>query len=193
VLQSTFQRSTFQSVTVQLDSEGAFEDFRAALTGNPALAVEVLRESDYYLHQSRDFTRLITLIAYLVGGIMAIGAVFGALNTMYAAVSARAVEIATLRVLGFEPGSIVTSVFLEALTLATLGGGLGGSLAWLFFSGYTINTDGGGLTQLSFPVVVNARLVGVGVLWACIIGMVGALFPALRAIRGSLASALKAT
>jgi len=193
VLQSTFQRNTFQSVTVQLDSAASFADFRASLESNPALGIEVMRESDYYLHQSRAFAQLLTFIAYLVGSIMAIGAVFGALNTMYAAVSARAVEIATLRVLGFEPGSIVTSVFTEALVLAALGGALGGILAWLLFSGHAISTNGGGLTQLSVPIVVNARLVAVGILWACIIGMVGASFPALRAIRAPLACALKAT
>ncbi|MGH8139996.1 MAG: ABC transporter permease [Steroidobacteraceae bacterium] len=193
VLQSTFQRNTFQSVTAQLDSAASFADFRASLAGNPTLAIEVLREPDYYLRQSRAFTQLLTLLAYLVGSIMAIGAVFGALNTMYAAVSARAVEIATLRVLGFEPGSIVTSIFTEALALAALGGGLGGGLAWLFFSGHAISTDGGGLTQLSVPVVVNVRLVAVGILWACVIGMVGASFPALRAVRAPLAPALKGT
>jgi len=193
VLQSTFQRNAFQSVTVQLDSEASFADFRASLAGNPALAIEALRESDYYLRQSRAFTRLLTLVAYLVGGIMAIGAIFGALNTMDAAVSARSVEIATSRVLGFEPGAIVTSVFAEAVGLAALGAGLGGALAWLLFSGHAINTSGGGFTQLSVPVVVDARLVGVGILWACVIGMVGASLPALRAIRAPLASALKAT
>src|SRR6185312_3432066 len=193
VLQSTFQRNAFQSVTVQLDSEASFADFRASLAGNPALTIEALRESDYYLRQSRAFTRLLTLVAYLVGGIMAIGAIFGALNTMDAAVSARSVEIATLRVLGFEPGAIVTSVFAEAVGLAALGAGLGGALAWLLFSGHAINTSGGGFTQLSVPVVVDARLVGVGILWACVIGMVGASLPALRAIRAPLASALKAT
>ncbi|HET9391360.1 MAG TPA: ABC transporter permease [Steroidobacteraceae bacterium] len=193
VLQSTFQRNAFQSVTVQLDSAASFGEFRASLAGNPSLAIEVLRESDYYLHQSRAFARLLTVVAYLVGSIMAIGAIFGALNTMYAAVSARSVEIATLRVLGFEPGPIVTSVFAEALGLAALGGGLGGALAWLLFSGHAISTNGGGFTQLSVPVVVNAGLVGIGILWACVIGMVGASLPALRAIRAPLAAALKAT
>jgi putative ABC transport system permease protein len=121
---------------------------------------------------------------------MAIGALFGALNTMYAAVATRAVEIATLRVLGFRSGSIVTSVLAEALLLAMLGGVLGGCLAWLFFSGHTVSTNGGGLTQLAVPLVVNARLVVVGIAWACGIGLVGASLPAIRAVRAPLVCAL---
>jgi putative ABC transport system permease protein len=190
MLQSTFQRNTFQSVAVQLESARSFTDFGSFLAGRPALAVDVARESDYYLAQTRSFTELLSLVAYLVGGIMAVGAVFGALNTMYAAVSARTVEIATLRVLGFGPGPIVTSVFTEALLLAVAGGVIGGCLAWLFFSGHVVSTDGGGLTQLSVPIVVNGKLIVLGVVWACVIGLVGASLPAIRAARGPLISAL---
>jgi putative ABC transport system permease protein len=190
VLQSAFQRNTFQSVAVQLQSAQSFGNFRSSVAANRALAVDVARESDYYLAQTRSFTELLSLIAHTVGSIMAIGAVFGALNTMYAAVSTRTVEIATLRVLGFGSGSIVISVLAEALLLAAAGGVIGGCLAWLFFSGHTVSTNGGGLTQLAVPLVVNARLIVLGIAWACAIGLVGASLPAIRAARAPLISAL---
>jgi len=190
-LQSAFERNTFQSVTVLLESADSFAQFKAALTGNPALSVDVMREADYFRQQSRAFSQLLSILAYLIGGIMAIGAIFGALNAMYSAVSGRTVEIATLRVLGFGASAVVVSVFAEALLLAILGGAIGGCCAWLLFNGHTVSTNGGGLTQLSVPLAVDVRLVGLGVLWACIIGMVGAAFPALRAARAPLAAALR--
>jgi putative ABC transport system permease protein len=191
VLQSAFQRTTFQSVAVQLKSADLFDDSRSFLAANRTLGVDVARESDYYLAQTRSFTELLSLIAYTVGTIMAVGAIFGALNTMYAAVATRTVEIATLRVLGFGSGSIVTSVLTEALLLALAGGVIGGCLAWLIFGGYTVSTNGGGLTQLAIPLVVNAKLIALGIVWACAIGLLGASLPARRAARLPLVSALK--
>ena len=190
-LQSAFERNTFQSVTVLLESSDAFASFKAALTSNPALSVDVMREADYYLQQSQAFSRLLSIVAYLIGGIMAVGAVFGALNAMYSAISTRTVEIATLRVLGFGASAVIVSVFAESLLLAILGGAAGGCLAWLLFNGHAVSTTGGGLTQLSVPLAVDLDLIGLGVLWACIIGMVGAAFPAIRAARAPLASALR--
>jgi putative ABC transport system permease protein len=190
-LQSAFARNTFQSVTVLLESAASFALFKAALTGNPALSVDVMREADYYLQQSQPFSRLLSIVAYLIGGIMAVGAVFGALNAMYSAVSTRTVEIATLRVLGFGASAVIISVFAESLLLAMLGGAVGGCLAWLLFNGHAINTNAGGLTQLSVPLAVNLDLIGMGVLWACIIGIIGAAFPAIRAARAPLAAALR--
>jgi putative ABC transport system permease protein len=133
----------------------------------------------------------LSIVAYLIGGIMAVGAVFGALNAMYSAVSTRAVEIATLRVLGFGASAVIVSVFAESLLLAILGGTAGGCGAWLLFNGHAVSTNGGGLTQLSVPLAVDWSLIGFGVLWACIIGMIGAAFPAIRAARAPLASALR--
>jgi putative ABC transport system permease protein len=124
---------------------------------------------------------------------MAIGAIFGALNAMYSAISTRTVEIATLRVLGFSAVSVVVSIFAEALLLALLGGAVGGSAAWMMFNGHAISTNAGGLTQLSVPLAVDWSLIGLGVLWACLIGMVGAAFPAVRASRAPLAAALRGT
>jgi putative ABC transport system permease protein len=136
---------------------------------------------------------VLSIVAYLVGGIMAIGAMFGALNAMYSAVGSRTVEIATLRVLGFEAGAVIVSVFAEALMLAVLGGLVGGGVAWLLFNGNVVSTNGGGVTQLAVPLAVDGHLVAVGVAWACIIGMLGASFPAIRAVRIPLASALRGT
>ena len=192
-LQSAFARNTFQSVTVLLDSADSFALFKTALTGNPALSVDVMPEADYYLQQSRAFSRLLSIVAYLIGGIMAVGAVFGALNAMYSAVSTRTVEIATLRVLGFGASAVIVSVFAESLLLAILGGAAGGCVAWLLFNGHAVSTSAGGLTQLSVPLAVDLSLIGFGVLWACIIGMVGAAFPAIRAARAPLATALRGT
>jgi putative ABC transport system permease protein len=190
-LQSAFERTTFQSVVVLLASADAFAEFKGALTSNPALAVDAMREADYYRQQSQAFSQLLSIVAYLIGGIMAVGAVFGALNAMYSAVSTRTVEIATLRVLGFGASAVIVSVFAEALLLALVGGAIGGCVAWLLFNGHAVSTNGGGLTQLSVPLAVDSSLIGLGVLWACIIGMVGAAFPAIRAARAPLAAALR--
>jgi putative ABC transport system permease protein len=190
-LQSAFERTTFQAVVVLLESADAFAEFKGALTSNPALAVDAMREADYYRQQSQAFSQLLSIVAYLIGGIMAVGAVFGALNALYSAVSTRTVEIATLRVLGFGASAVIVSVFAEALLLALLGGAIGGCIAWLLFNGHAVSTNGGGLTQLSVPLAVDFHLIGLGVLWACIIGMVGAAFPAIRAARAPLAAALR--
>jgi putative ABC transport system permease protein len=190
-LQSAFARTTFQSVAVLLESADSFAQFKGVLANTPSLAVDAMREGDYYRQQSQAFSRLLSVVAYLIGGIMAVGAVFGALNAMYSAVSTRAVEIATLRVLGFGASAVIISVFAESLLLSILGGTVGGGIAWLMFNGHAVSTSGGGLTQLSIPLAVDVSLIGFGVLWACVIGMVGAAFPAIRAARAPLASALR--
>jgi len=192
-LQSALERNTFQSVAVLLESAESFGQFKAALTGNPALAVDAMREADYHRQQSHAFSQLLSIVAYLIGGIMAVGAVFGALNAMYSAISTRTVEIATLRVLGFGASAVIVSVFAEALLLALVGGAVGGCVAWLLFNGHAVSTNGGGLTQLSVPLAVDSSLIGFGVLWACVIGMLGAAFPAIRAARAPLAAALRGT
>jgi putative ABC transport system permease protein len=134
------------------------------------------------------------VIAYVVGGIMAVGAVFAALNTMYSAVSARLQEIATLRALGFGSTAMVMSVLAEALALALIGGVIGALLAWLFFNGNSVSTLGGagGLGQIVFALSVSPQLMILGIVWACVIGVLGGLFPALRAARLPVATALRA-
>lgn len=191
-LNSAERRGGAQSVNVMLESIGAFQAFRDSLTSNPALAVDVYRERDYYKQQSKVIGRVISVIAYVVGGIMAVGAIFGALNTMYSAVSARLQEIATLRALGFGSTAMVISVLAEALLLSCIGGAIGAVLAWLFFNGHVVSTGGTAMGQLVFELSVSPQLVAIGIVWACAIGLVGGLFPAVRAARLPVATALRA-
>jgi putative ABC transport system permease protein len=187
-----FRRALFQTVVVKLQSVDAFDRFRDALTTDPSLSVDVKRETDYFAEQSKALRRILYLMAYVVSGIMAVGAISGALNTMYAAVSARTREIATLRALGFGAGPVVVSVFVEALLLAMAGAVLGAALAWLFFNGNTVSTLDSNFTQLVFHLTVTPTLVALGVLLATIIGAIGGLFPALRAARLPVTAALRA-
>ena len=188
------QRGGFQSVTVLLESPAAFQKFKDALTANPALAVDVSREREYYRRQSETIGKVIYVIAYVVGGIMAIGAIFSALNTMYSAVSARLREIATLRAIGFGATAMVMSVLTEALLLAFIGGTIGAAIAWLFFNGHQVSTSGGGAAagHLIFELSVSPALIATGIIWACTIGLIGGLFPAVRAARLPVATALRA-
>ena len=186
------RRGGYQSVTVQLESERAFSKFKDSLSSNPALSVDVWREREYYEQQSKAMGNIITIVAYVVGGIMAIGAVFSALNTMYSAVSARVREIATLRALGFGAMAMVISVLVEAVVLATIGGAIGAALAWAFFNGHTVSTTTGVAGHLVFDLSVGPELVTIGIVWACAIGVIGGLFPAIRAARLPVATALRA-
>lgn len=189
---SAFRRNLYQSVTVMLDSSAAFDAYKDRLTTDPTLSVDVKREPDYYAAQSQRLSKLLNFLAFWIGGIMALGAVFGTLNTMYSAVSSRQVEIATLRALGFGALPVIVSVFVEALALALIGGGVGSLLAWLFFNGNTVNTLGANFTQVVFRLTVTPGLLANGVTWACVIGLVGGLFPAIRASRLPIATALRA-
>ncbi|MGO9930884.1 MAG: ABC transporter permease [Steroidobacteraceae bacterium] len=193
-LLSAYHRTTFNSVTVWLESPAAFDTLKASVTTNPTLSMDVQREAAYYEQQSNRFGTFLAIIANVIGIVMAIGAVFGALNTMYSAVSARAVEIATLRAIGFGSAGVVISVLVEALTLAILGALLGAALAWLFFNGNTVSTisGGGGFSQVAFHLRIGFDLIAVGVAWACVVGLVGGLFPAIRAARLPVAAALRA-
>ena len=190
---SAVRRNGYQPVTVVLESRDSFEAFKTALTTNPTLSVDVKRESDFFAEASKPLARVLSIVAYVIGGIMAVGALFGALNTMYSAVSARGKEIATLRALGFGAASVVISVFVEAVTLAVLGAALGAFAAWLFFDGNVVSTSGGGVAQIVFALALTPGLIAVGVIWACAIGLVGGLFPAVRAARVPVATALRAT
>jgi putative ABC transport system permease protein len=192
---SAIQRNGYQPVTVLLDSEQSFDAFKAALTTNPTMSVDVKRESEFFAEQAKPISRIIAVVAYVVGGIMAVGALFGALNTMYSAVSARALEIATLRAIGFGAASVVFSVFAEALVLSLLGAIIGCAAAWVFFDGNIINTSvgGGGISQLVVALTLTPALIVLGIVWACVIGLIGGLFPAMRAARLPVAQALRAS
>ena len=178
---------------MQLDDAAGFDAFKAALTTDPTLSVDVQRERDYYAEQSQQLTQLLDFLAVFVGGIMAVGAMFGALNTLYSAVSARSLEIATLRAIGFSAGPVVVSVMVEALLLALIGGVLGALLAALLFNGNVVNTLGSNFSQVVFQLDVSPALVQLGVIWALVIGALGGLLPALRAARLPVVTALRAT
>ena len=190
-LQSAYQRTYVNAVTVLLASPGSFDTFKKALTTNPTLSVDVLREPDYYAQQSKSISKLMFFVTYVVGAIMAVGALFAALNTMYAAVSARAIEIATLRSIGFGAAPVVVSVLAEALLLALIGASIGATIAWALFSGNTISL-GGTLGSVVTQLRITPALLGIGALWACGVGLLGGLFPAIRAARLPVATALRA-
>ncbi len=189
-LMSAAQRTVFSAVTVALDSKDSFEPFKEALKHDPTLKVEVQRETEYYEGQSKQVAALLEIVATTVGGIMAVGALFGALNTMYSAVSTRTVEIATLRAIGFGAMPVVFSVLAEAQLLALIGAGVGGAIAWLLFNGNAFST-GGALGQIALNLHVGVGLIAVGVIWAAVIGLIGGVFPAIRAARLSVADALR--
>ena len=189
---SAYRRNLYQSVIVQLDSADSFATFKSSLTTNPQLSVDVMREREYYAKQSERMATVLKFVAYFVGGIMAVGALFGALNTMYSAVSARALEIATLRAIGFGASAVVLSVLIEALLLACVGAVIGAGLAWIFFNGNAVSTLGSNFTQVVFRLTVSPALIGLGIVWAGVIGLVGGLFPAIRAARLPIATALRA-
>ena len=189
-LMSATNRTVFNSVTVRLASVASFAEFEDALESNPQLTVDVQRESDYYKGQSDRIAALISIVAYVVGTIMAVGALCGALNTMYSAVEVRTVEISTLRAIGFGALPVVVSVLIEALALALVGAGIGAAIAWLLFNDNTFMT-GNALTSVALRLDVGGSLFVVGVAWACSIGFLGGLLPAIKAARRSVADGLR--
>jgi putative ABC transport system permease protein len=191
-LASAYSLGHVNSVTARLESPEAFDELKATLEADPTLAVDVYREPDYFVMDAADLDDLFFFVTYVICSIMAAGALVGALNTMYAAVSSRAVEIATLRALGFGASGVVVSIVAESLTLAALGAGLGSAIAWLIFSGDSVSLGGGNGTLITTLAITPQTLV-TGLLWAGAVGLVGALFPAVRAARLPLATALRAT
>jgi putative ABC transport system permease protein len=189
---SSIERNGYSSAIGLLASAADFTRFKDALTSDPQLKVDVQREPDYYAAQSRDLTKIINIVGNTVALIMAIGAMFGALNSMYSAVAARGLEIATLRAIGFGAAPVLLSVMIEALVLSLLGGILGAMLAWAFFNGHSVSTLGGGFAQVVFQLTVTRTLIFTGIVWACLIGLLGGFFPALRAARLPVADALRA-
>ena len=193
VLQSASRRGkSYPSVYVTLNSPDAFDTFRDSLTSDPRLKIKSIREADYYASQSEVIYNLITGLGTLIAVIMGLGAVFGALNTMYTTVSARNREIATLRALGFRSGPVIISVLSESLLLAFLGGLIGAGLAWLAFDGFrTATLNWSSFSAITFAFDVNTGLLVQGIVFAMLIGLVGGLFPAIRAARQPVAHALR--
>lgn len=193
MLQPAYRRgNSFQAVYAKLESPDAFQEFKDALTSDPRLNVKPMRETEYYAEQSAMLYNLITGLGTLIAVIMGLGAMFGALNTMYTAVSARTREIATLRALGFRSGPVVVSVLVESLLLALAGGLAGAAVAWWAFDGFRAATlNFSSFSQVAFAFDVSASLVLRGIVFALVIGLIGGLFPALRAARQPVSEALR--
>ena len=193
VLQGAYRRgNSFQSVLAKLDSADAFDAFKDWLTSNPQVDVQVRRESEYYAEQSKTLTGLIQTIGYGVAFLMGIGAIFGAVLTMYSAVVTRTREIATLRALGFGSLPVLVSVIGESLFLATVGGMIGGALAYLGFNGFQTSTmNWQTFSQVAFGFAVTPSLLAQGLIYALIMGLLGGLFPAIRAARLPISRALR--
>ena len=193
VVAETYERgSSRNSVTVRLADANAFKAFKAALEANPQLKIDVSTTLDFFGKQSEGMSSFIRIIGIVIGGIMAVGAMFGALNTMFAAVDARAREIATLRAIGFAGLPVVVAILLETMLLALAGGVLGGALAWLLFNGYAASTmAAGSVGKLSFDLHVTAGVLWQGLKWALAIGFIGGLFPAVRAATMPVTTALR--
>jgi putative ABC transport system permease protein len=193
VLQGAYRRgNSYQTVLARLDSTDSFAAFRDWLTSNPQVNVQVRRETEYYAAQSRALSGLIQGVGFGIALLMGIGAVFGAILTMYTAVSTRAREIATLRALGFNATSVVVSVLAESLALAAIGGVIGGLIAYVAFNGYQTSTmNFQTFSQVAFAFRVTPQLLMLGLIYALLMGLVGGLFPAIRAARLPIPSALR--
>jgi putative ABC transport system permease protein len=193
VLQPAYRRGdSFQSAHVRLTSAGRFQEFKDALTSDPRLDVKVVRQEEFLAEQSTVVIGLITGLGTLIAAMMGIGAIFGALNTMYTAVAERTREIATLRALGFRSGPVIVSVLFEALLLALIGGLVGGGLAYFAFDGFRAATmNWQSFSQVGFAFAVTPQLLVQGAAYSALIGLIGGLFPAVRAARLPVATALR--
>jgi putative ABC transport system permease protein len=195
VIQPAYKReNNFQSIHVRLTSPEAFQEFKDSLTSNPQLKVKVARLSEFYAEQSQMLSTFITSMGVFIAGLMALGALFGALNTMYGAIAARTREIATLRALGFGSSPVVLSVLAESLVLALGGGAIGAAIAYFAFNGMQTSTmNWQTFSQVTFAFAVTPALLLQAVIWASVIGLLGGLFPAIRAARLPIANALRET
>jgi putative ABC transport system permease protein len=194
VLNANYQRppGVFQSATARLRSADEFDAFKAGIERDPRLKVQAIREPAYYESQSRTVTTLITVLGGLVAIVMGLGAVLGALNTMYSAVAERSREIAVLRALGFGRGSVVLSFVVEALCIALVGGIIG-CIAVLPVNGVTTGTiNWQTFSHLSFAFRITSDLLVLGLGFAVVMGVLGGLPPAIRASRANVATTLRA-
>ena len=193
VLQGAYQRgNTYQSVYVRLPSADGFQAFKDALTANPQLSVTAVREPDYFAAQSQVLNQIITSSGFLIAGLMGIGAVFGAVNTMYTAVASRTREIATLRALGFGSFPVVLSVLSESALLSIVGGLIGGLAAWAAFDGYQTSTmNFQSFSQIAFAFAVTPKLLTTALIYSLLMGLVGGMLPAIKAARLPVVTALR--
>ncbi len=193
VLSPAYRRgNSYQSVYVRLESPQAFDRLARALTTDPRLNVKVLHESDYYADQSVAVYTIIRTVGFMIAGLMGIGAVFAAVNSMYSAVASRTREIATLRALGFGAKAVVVSVLAESMALAVTGGVAGAAIAFVGFNGYETSTiNWQSFSQVAFAFTVTPGLLVRGVVYAVVIGFIGGLLPAIRAARLPVVVALR--
>jgi putative ABC transport system permease protein len=185
---STFGRTTFQQVLVILESPADIPTYKDAMESNPAVDVDVKTVAETFKASFGQLNNLLDFLAYFVGAVMASGAVFGALNSLYASVDSRRRELATLRAIGFNGGPIIASVLIEGMALALPGAFLGAAIAWALFNGNVVSPAG-----LIFKLTVTPHVVWVAVVWSLVIGLIGASLPALRAARVPVAAALRDT
>lgn len=193
ILQDVYRRgNSYQSVRVKLTGPDALPEFRQALASDPRVTVNIQSEADYYASQSEPMTRFIKYIGYPLAILMAVGAVFGAINTMYASVSARTREMATLRALGFGNLPIVVSTLVESLLLTLVGSVVGAAVVYLVFNGYTVSTmNGQTFSQVVFAFTITPELLWQGMNAGIWIGLLGGLFPAVHAVRVPVVKALR--
>lgn len=192
---SAYKLDAFNSMTLALESPEALARVKEAETGDPTLLVDVRAEPQYLATASGGVGRMLRLVAYAIGSIMALGAVFAALNSMHSTVAARTVEFATLRAIGFSSSAVAISILIEALLLALVGAAIGAAIAYAAFNGATISTLGGALwdSQLVYSLTVTRSVTVSAVMLACVLGLLGGMVPAIRAARLNVASALRDT
>lgn len=193
VLQGAYRRgNSYQSVRVKLESEESLEILEANLKEDPRIDPDVMSEREYFSRQAQNLTTFIKFVGYPLTILMSIGAIFGALNSMYSSVTVRGKEIATLRALGFGPFPVLVSTIVESTLLAVIGGLIGGVLAYVAFNGFQVSTlNGATFSQVVFDFAVTPELLADGLKVALVIGVVGGFFPAIRAARMPVAQALR--
>src|SRR5262249_20809989 len=186
-----FRGEVFQSITFRLKDPGGFEDTQRSLQADKRMTVDVHRESDFYAQQSELLGRILSFLAVMITSIMAVGAVFGAINTMYAAIASRAPEIGVLLTLGFRPWTVLVSFLAESAFIAVVGGVLGCALALPLNGIVTSTTNWASFSEVAFSFRVTPALLLAGVVFAVVMGVVGGFFPALRAARLQVVQALR--
>jgi putative ABC transport system permease protein len=192
-LQDSYRRpNEFSVLIAKLDTTNSFDAFNDWLSKNPQVHTSVRRETEYYRAQSETMTRLINTLGFGIAALMGIGAVFGAILTMYTAVASRTREIATLRAIGFNTSAVLLSVLAESVVLGGIGGLIGGLSAYVAFNGYQTSTmNFQTFSQVAFAFRVTPGLLATGLFYALTIGLIGGLLPAIRAARLPISSALR--
>ena len=192
VAQSEFRRTGYSSGRIRVASIDAIDGLKQRIEDDPRLSLTITREEDFYTSAASALNTFLEIFATIIATIMAIGALFAALNTMYTAVSVRTIEIATLRALGFGTTPVIFSVLFEAVALALLGGILGGIITYLGFNGFTVSTlNPSAFSQVAFDFLVTPEILITGLVWAVVIGFLGGIFPAFRAARLPITVALR--